>query len=133
MDSLDEGLLEQKSTRIGPTKSDEDQPKMSERWLRQVKSYMVDNQLTSCEFAIIHIMQAELIVWRLEFEEEELEEHWNWMLHRKRIWKDAKEANEAPASFKYNEDWECKGCQYLLLCQLRASLVQTSTPRLRIV
>lgn len=117
VDSLDDGLLELKTTRMGPNRFPDDIPGM---WLKQMMAYCKVNEVTTCSMVVLHIIQGELVAWELEFDPEEIEDNWKWILERKEIWDHYAELGEAPASFVYNEPWECKDCVYKLVCDSRA-------------
>lgn len=119
VDSLDGGLIELKSTRANPSKGEGG---ISDRWLRQIKSYLKANDLTEVDLAVIYLIQPDFIVWHLSFEQWELDEHWRWMQNRKDMWETAKATRTPIPAFSTNEDWECKDCAYKLLCELNASM-----------
>lgn len=117
VDSQDQGLLELKSTRMSPKTIEEKGP--SAGWIKQAKSYCKATGVTSFDLAIVHLIQPQFDVYRVSFEQRELDSHWEWMLERKQVWDRAKEVGEAPAAFQHNEEWECKECPYLLVCQTK--------------
>ena len=53
---------------------------------------------------------------RIEFEQGELDTNWLRILQRKEVLDKALETGTAPTPFKYNKEWECKGCRYKLVC-----------------
>lgn len=120
LDSIDEGLLELKSTRANPKKMEAGE--FSESWLRQAKSYCKAVGVTEFDLAVVFIIQPEFTVYRIKFDQREIDDHWAWMKARQEVWETAVKTNEAPASFQYNEQWECRDCAYLLLCQTRNRL-----------
>lgn len=120
VDSLDEGLLELKSTRMSPKTIEEG--KWSDRWMRQVKSYLRANNLLHVDFAIIFLIQPDFIAYRLTFSQFELDTHWEWMKSRRDVWNQAKATRTPPKAFAWNEEWECKECPYKLLCELKGSM-----------
>lgn len=115
-------LLELKSTRGSKKKYDEGD--FPERYLRQIKSYCVEHGVREVDLAVIFVIPAELTVYHIEFSELELHSHWKWVLARKAVWDQAVEENQAPPSFQTNEEWECKGCVYKLICDTRKALSQ---------
>jgi hypothetical protein len=125
VDSIDHGLIEMKSTRANPKKADAGE--FSGRWLRQVKSYCVANNVRHVDIAVVYLIQAQFKVYRLEFDQMELDIHWRWMRERRDRWNKAKEENQAPEAFKWNDgeskdSWECRDCQYKIICELKGSL-----------
>lgn len=121
VDSLDEGILELKSTRMSP-KNHLEGYDFSERWLRQMKSYLRANGLKEVDLAILYLIQPDFHVFRLSFSDFELDTHWEWMKMRRDVWNEAKLTKTPPKAFTWNEDWECKDCVYKLLCELNASI-----------
>ncbi len=121
VDSLDGGLIEVKSTRASVTKTEGQFP---DRWMKQIKSYAVTTGVHFLDVAVVYIIPGEFKVYRVEFDGIELQVHWEWMKHRRDVWLQAKENNQPPEAFKWNEEWECKGCQYKILCELRSSMGQ---------
>lgn len=97
-----------------------------EGWKRQMAAYTYAiNRLglaTDLSFGIvvIHLVEPEITAWRLSWEWEELQAHWDWLLDRSNML-ESMLAGSNPMPYQSNEDWECKGCRYLLLCQLYGS------------
>ena len=89
-------------------------------WLKQVMGYAKTQGLTRVDFAILHLIQPELLCWTVDFEQWEIDENWKWLQDRKEIWDQAVTSGEAPKPFTYNELWECKGCSYKLVCDARS-------------
>lgn len=118
VDSLDDGLIEVKSTRASVKNTEAG---MSERWLRQIKSYAVTTGRQHLDVAVVYLIPGEFKVYRVVFEPVELEVHWQWMQHRRDVWNQAKLTQTPPEAFKWNEDWECKGCQYKMICDMKAA------------
>jgi len=117
VDSLDHGLLELKSTRAGKKRHlEEDFPW---RYMAQVKSYLKATGNTEVDLAVVYLIQADFQVYHLTFTQDEIDDHWFWMQSRKAVWDKAIEDKEAPESFKWNQEWECKDCQYKIICDLR--------------
>lgn len=120
VDSRDHGLVEMKSTRASVKKqAGGDFP---ESWILQTKSYCKVIGTLEVDVAIVYLIPADFRVYRISYSEEEIEDNWSWMLGRKEVWDRAVETGQAPASFMYNADYECKACQYLLLCNMRKEL-----------
>lgn len=119
VDSLDAGLLELKSTRANPNKGADG---FSERWLKQIRSYLKANDLHEVDLAIIYLIQPDFTVYRITFDQWELDTHWEWMKTRRDVWNMAKATKTPPKAFKWNEDWECKECAYKVICELNANL-----------
>lgn len=119
VDSLDGGLIELKSTRANPNKGEGG---ISDRWQRQIKSYLKANNLREVDIAVIYLIQPEFIVWHITFDQWELDTHWEWMKQRRDVWNEAKATRTPPQAFRWNEEWECKECPYKILCELNSSM-----------
>jgi hypothetical protein len=119
VDSLDGGLIEVKSTRASVKRTEE---KFSDRWLRQTKSYAVATGVNFLDVAVIYLIPGDFRVYRVEYDGIELDVHWEWMKHRRDVWNKAKEIKKPPEAFRYNEEYECNGCQYKMICDLKASM-----------
>lgn len=119
VDSIDEGLLELKSTRASPAKGPDG---FSARWLNQIKGYLSANGIREVDLAIVHLVQPEFVVWHLSFDQWELDMHWDWLKSRRDVWNEAKATKTPPKAFAWNEEWECKECAYKLICTLNKDL-----------
>ena len=120
IDSLDQSLMvELKTTRMAPNKFPEGMPV---KWLQQILSYCKTQNTTKAKLVVLHIIQAELIAWDLEFTQEEVDRNWEWVQDRKKEWYFAEESGEAPKEFTFNEDWECRDCNYKVICDSREML-----------
>lgn len=116
VDSLMEvDLTEVKSTRQGITLNPDT---FSMGWKRQILAYLKAVGLTECDFAIIHIIQAELQCWHVKFTQEEIDTNWEWVRdYRKPVWDSAMATGIPPTPFTTNEDWECRDCELLAYCK----------------
>lgn len=120
IDSLDKGdLVELKTTRLAPTKFPEGTPI---KWLQQIMAYCKTQGRTKAKLVVLHIIQAEIIAWDLEFDQREIDKNWAWLQERKQVWYQSEESGDAPTEFAYNEDWECKDCVYKVICDSREML-----------
>ncbi len=132
-----------KTTRMAPGgRKGEDGFQMPEGWLRQFRAYrwmlnhtrpantqlweMARHQGHNFGVVVVHLIQPELKVWQLQFSDTELEDNWTWLTTRANILENLL-AGDNPQPFQHNEEWECKGCVFLLKCQLRASLKGLAT------
>lgn len=116
----DDVLIELKSTRGSKKKYDEGDFPLG--YIRQCKSYCVALGVREVDLAVVFVIPAEFEVYHIEFSEPELWEHWQWMQKRKAVWDMAVGSGVEPESFKYNEEFECRSCEYKLICDLRTSL-----------
>lgn len=117
VDSRDKGLVEMKSTRASKKKHLEGD--FPESWILQMKSYCKALGELAVDLVVIYIIQADIQTYRLTFTQEEIDEHWEWMKGRRDILSKAIEKSEAPTAYMYNQDWECKDCQYAIVCEQR--------------
>lgn len=119
----DNHLLELKSTRASKKKFDQgDFPIMH---IRQMMTYCVAKGVTEIDYAVLFLIPGEFEVYHITFSQEELDQHWAWMLSRKTVWDKAVETEAEPTPFVYNEPWECSlggGCEYKLMCTLKSSM-----------
>lgn len=115
MDSLDyeDSPLDVKSTR-SKKRTPED---FSTGWHKQLMAYAKIHGTNKFYIAVVYIIPAELEVWEIEYEPEDLETFWEWMQIRRDAWQEAVDIGNPPTPFQYNEDWECKGCPYLMICK----------------
>lgn len=105
---------ELKSTRMGTKKPPMDFPGT---WHKQLLSYMKVRETLEAVYAVMYVIPAEFKTWEVVALPEEVNTHWTWMLARRVEYMDFVERQEVPTPFKYNEDWECKNCQYRLECE----------------
>lgn len=117
--SYDDTPGELKSTRMSMRKLPAGMP---ETWKKQVLSYWYIFGADEFLFAAMCLMGdyappfPSFAVWRGTATEWERSWNWIWMLTRKEIYLDHVEVGEPPQEFTYNEEWECEGCPYKLLC-----------------
>ena len=116
IDSLDYlNVTELKSTRAKQRTPDE----FPGKWLQQHMSYCKTQGVTMGDFAVIYPIPPELICWTVSYTQNEIDANWLWVQERKAIWDKAQQDKEVPTPFKYNEDWECVSCEFLMLCQAK--------------
>lgn len=111
---IEKDMIEAKSTRMG-IKVEPDEFPMG--WKRQAMGYCLAEGIKELDFAVMHIIQAEIQCWHVEFTQEELDTNWEWIMMRKPIWDRAEETGIPPRPFTTNEDWECKDCELLAYCK----------------
>lgn len=120
VDTVDEELVELKSTRMSVKKVETEIPM---RWLRQIMSYLMPlNELEGrleAELAVIYLIPGDFRVYRLTFTQEELDANWEWMMERKQVWDESETTGVPPEQFKWNESWECDSCQWKMVCDMR--------------
>lgn len=117
LDGFNTKLMEVKTTRK-PVKGFE--ATASDGWLKQVMAYCKATGETSVEFAIVHLIQAELQCYRVEFTQQEIDDNWEWLQGRKKVWNEALATGGYPQEYLYNEPWECKECVFAAICEMRS-------------
>lgn len=124
MDSIDRGLVEVKSTRSSVKNVETE---FSPRWLKQVKGYLwaIDERVV--DIAVVYLIPGDFRVYRVTFDQMEIKLAGDWLRHRRDVWNAAKATGQAPKAYAYNDgesknSWECKGCQYTMVCQVRSSM-----------
>lgn len=123
LDSLDSGWFELKSTRISSApRKDGSSPGGAEGYLqhgfalRQFLSYAKTQGLTELDLGIVWLVQGGFDVYHVTFTQEEVDTNWEWIQIRRDVFNQAMTDGVAPKAFTWNEDWECNGCQYNMLC-----------------
>ena len=115
-------LVEMKGTRYGlSTKGrGEFTPEhFPENWHKQAMGYCYKLKVNKVSFIVLHIIQAELRTWDIEYTDLELMQNWAQVMLHKEVWDIADQRQEAPESYAWNQEWECKDCIYSLWCQAR--------------
>ena len=115
-DSIDDELVEFKTTRTNPAKYPEGIPL---HHLRQMMTYLKAVGKTRVMYSVLFLIQADLHVYELTFTQEEIDKNWEWIELRKQVWEEADRTLQAPESFKHNESWECLRCDFKTLCTAR--------------
>lgn len=108
-----------KSTRMGWIK-DGDEPSKGwpEEWIRRMKGYCYAEDVTKWGLDVFLVIPAALHALDFTFDPAELSTFWHeYVLPRKAILEQALEDGVPPKAFKYNDEWECKNCDALLLCE----------------
>ncbi len=108
-------LVEYKSTRMGIKKFIEEMP---EGWYRQLLGYMKIAGVAKAKLAVMFIIPAELVVWEVRAEQEEVDANWKWIVERRNVFNEFRVRGKPPTAFKYNEKWECKDCSFKVLCDI---------------
>lgn len=121
LDSIDQGLLELKSTRAWPAKEGEE-PKFSDSWIRQTQAYCKANGILQCDIAVIYIGKPDFRAYNVTYTQAEVDKNWDWIIKRKAIWESAMATMTVPKAYSTNEDWECKECTYKMVCDVKKRL-----------
>lgn len=128
-----------KTTRRGTKRFIQDalEDTVSEGWRKQVLGYMkglsgYTGRVREMIMAVLFLMGnysppfPELMVWRVEATDEEVEENWEWIKERRKVYAAYLDTDDAPPSFQYNMPWECDDCRLKVLCQARAYMAGKS-------
>jgi len=116
---------ELKLTRFSAKKGPDELPMT---WKRQVLSYLRCHGGVLVLLAILHLMGdyappfPMLKVWQGKALHWEIDMNWAWMLMRKDTYIASLETDTPPEQFTYNEDWECTGCGYKLICDANQAI-----------
>lgn len=96
---------------------------LAETWVEYIMGGCYIRKITSYELCVLLMMgtyrppfpiiHSETLV----FEQEELEENWQYILSRRDIYVEALAANKPPAPQQYCKSWESKNCRYKMMCQ----------------
>lgn len=124
LDSLDQGWFELKSTRKSPNpRKDGSTLGGAEGYLaggfalRQFLSYAKTQGVLEMDLGIIWLIQGQFNVYHITFTQEEVDKNWEWLSERRDVWMTAEATGVAPRQYTYNEPFECKGCDYQMLCE----------------
>lgn len=121
------GELDLKTTRMGLKRLGEDMHGVPETWLEQFKAYaykMAQSPVTdlpetvpySVGVLLLASVPPELVVGTFTFTKQELLDNWFRIQSRKAVYMAHFEIKTPPEPFKWNRDWECKSCRYLIRC-----------------
>ena len=124
-------LGELKSARISiPDGALEPKNGWPQGWIRQMKSYAYVQRAgywpgidTTAPYrlAVFLVIAAKVEARKFTFTDQELDEHWAWMLSRKAALEQAEAEGKPPEPYAYVEsqkqdDWECVRCQFPTMC-----------------
>lgn len=108
---------ELKSTRMRAPKAS-DSPDFPETWLEQMMAYAHTVDRLEWDIAVIYLIPAVVLAWRLYFTEEEVHQNWVNILERKEVLSDHIKELKPPAPFAWCKKWECGyGCEYKMRCE----------------
>lgn len=121
VDSKDDTLIELKSTRMSQKVLEE--RGFPDNWLVQTKSYCKAVGVNKVDLAVIFLIPAKLEVYHITYEDWELDENWALMKARRDRWNQAVAEGVPPEPFKWNQEYECKDCQYSMTCRVLSNKV----------
>lgn len=113
-------LGELKSTRYSVKKPPE---QWSTGWHKQLLAYMKVRETLEAVYSAIYVIPAEFHAWEVTAEQADVSGNWTWLQARRVVYMNHIENNTLPTPFAHNENWECGGCQYKVLCDAEVALV----------
>lgn len=106
-------LAELKTTMIGVKRLDAyDFP---EGWVKQLMAYCYVLKRHSGLLIAYPLFQTQLLSYIGEFEDEELEVNWKWVMERAKQLMEAYTTDVTP-TVEEEEKWQCSNCRYALRC-----------------
>ncbi len=110
------GSIDMIADRITEIKTTRYRLDIRDSWIRQIKCYLYMMGETEADFLVVDVARRKVKGYRLIFTKEELEEHWKWVLERKRKLEEYLRKDELPpAEPEYK--WECMYCPYRHVCK----------------
>ncbi len=110
-------LVEIKSTRAGVKRYQEGD--LPETWVKYMKGGCKIRGVTSYDLGVIYLSErpsARIISETILFEQEEIDENWEWLLQRRDQYKLAIDTETAPVPYTTAAKWMCEGCRYSTVC-----------------
>ena len=123
--NLDGDFIELKTTRVYVTQKDKKLTFPSkgfvQEWVRRMAGYCMIYGKYNWKLAMMLVVRGDLIVYDFQFTPEEIRHYYdNFFVPRRLILKSAIETNRIPEPFRYNDDWECRNCQFKMQCDFQA-------------
>jgi hypothetical protein len=120
----DMGLVEIKTTRMSSKKQD-----LPDTWIEYIKGgcYIRNKVLPSLSsrtysLSVLYMMGnyappfPNIAAYMLEFEQQELDENWQYLITRRDVYQSHLANNTPPTPRIWCKVWECKNCRYNLQC-----------------
>jgi hypothetical protein len=111
-------LIEIKSTRSGTKRYQEGD--LPETWITYMMGGCYMMGTNTYDLGVIYLSErphAKIISETVEFEQDELETNWSWLLARKEMYQESLD-NDAPVPpFTTAKEWMCKNCRYINVCE----------------
>lgn len=112
-----DALGELKTTRAYYNKDNQPTKGYPMGWIKQMAGYSYAYNQDKYMLAVFQIISAKIIGKEFRFSKDELDKFWNeYIIPRRNILAYAKNNNQIPEPFKYNEPWECNNCSFKLAC-----------------
>jgi len=88
-----------------------------ENWVYQCMAYCYMTGKKIAYLVVVDVIRADITVFKLKFDDDELRENWNWIVARKTILEQClKNKNPPPIEMSKVYDWECKICRWRDIC-----------------
>lgn len=93
-------------------------------WIEYIKGGCHIRGVDTYDLSVLYMMGnykppfPQLNSFRLEFDEYELDENWDYILARKKVFDKALENKMPPTPKVYCGDWECKNCRFKVQCDV---------------
>jgi len=110
-------LIEVKTTRMSSKKGE-----LPETWIEYIKGGCHIRKTNSYELVILYLMGnyappfPQISACRLEFEQRELDENWQYLLTRRDVFQSHLNDNTPPEPYMWCKEWECSKCRYKMQC-----------------
>ena len=91
----------------------------SSMWMKQMAAYAYIKGIENVRLIVLHLMEPEILVWDIEFDKIDIMSNQMMLQSRRTDLLKAVETGKPPKPFTTNEDWECKNCVWLALCEAR--------------
>jgi hypothetical protein len=110
-------LIEIKSTRSGVKRYQEGN--LPETWMTYMKGGCYIRGTTTYDLGVIYLAErpsAKILSETIEFEPEEIEENWMWLIGRRDAYKKSLDEEIPITPFTTAPEWLCNGCRYINVC-----------------
>ena len=110
-------LIEIKSTRSGTKRYQEGS--LPETWVTYMMGGCYIMGTTIYDLGVIYLSErphAKIISETIEFEQDELETNWSWLLTRRDMYKESLDNDTPITPFTTAKDWMCNNCRYINVC-----------------
>ncbi len=110
-------LVEIKSTRSGVKRYQEGS--LPDTWITYTKGVchmLGENKYNLTVIYVAERPSARIISETLTYDNDEIEDNWNWLLERRDIYEYALQNEQCPEPFTTCEMWQCNYCKYKTIC-----------------
>ncbi len=110
--------VEIKSTRAGVKRYQEGD--LPETWVTYMMGGCYIMGATTYDLGVIYLSErphAKIISETVEFEQDELETNWSWLLARRDMYQESLDTDTPVPPFTTARDWMCRSCRYINVCE----------------